>query len=147
MENEPTTTTLNGDNTDAHSQVNGGAADNLSRHSSRVGSAKSGRSKAASVREAVNIDEIDGRKPTPPIANGSPRPEQVTNGDQHPSAVAKTKPPSPVVPAFDAPNGDHHEDLNDQDDDRINSEVQAIVSLSFHREVFLKDFYLVGLYS
>lgn len=128
MENEPTSTTLNGDNTDAHSQVNG-AADNLSRHSSRAGSAKSGRSKAASIREAVNIDDIDGRRPTPPITNGSPKPDAVANGDQHASAIAKTKPPSPVVPAFDTPNGDHHEDLNDEDDDRMNSDAQAIVSV------------------
>ena len=130
MENEPTTTTLNGDNTDAHSQVNGNA-DNQSRHSSRAGSAKSGRSKATSVREAVTMDDVDGRKPTPPIGGGSPRPEIITNGDQQPSANVKAKPPTPPVAVFDTPNGDDNDDINNQDDDRINAEQQAIVSVSF----------------
>lgn len=128
MENEPTSATLNGDNTDAHSQVNGNA-DNVSRHSSRVGSAKSGRSKATSVREGVNIDDVDGRKATPPTGGRSPKPEIITNGDQHPTTNVVAKPPTPPVATFDTPNEDYNDDTVNEDDDRLNTEAQAIVSI------------------
>lgn len=126
MDNEPSAAIINGDNTDTHSQVNE-TTDNVSRHSSRVGSARSGRSKAASVREAVAIDDEENRKQSGNVASTSPKPEVTTNGDRQPSAVVRSKPQSPIVPALDTPTGDFNDDMNNQDDDGT-AEMNAIVS-------------------
>jgi len=125
MDNEPISAIINGDNTDTHSQVNE-AADNTSRHSSRVGSSRSGRSKAASVREAVAIDDLDGQKPSV-IAPTSPKPDVITNGDAQHSVLVKSKPQSPTVPVFDTPGGEYNDDLVNQDDDYLKSEIHAVV--------------------
>jgi hypothetical protein len=126
MDNEPSPAIVNGDNTDTHSQVNG-AADNASHHSSRAGSARSGRSKAASVREAIAIDDLDNRKGSAAAAT-SPKADVITNGHRQPSAVVKSKPQSPVIPVFDTPNGEFNDDLINQDDDHGKSELDVIVS-------------------
>lgn len=128
MDNEPTTATANGDNTDTHSQINGNT-DNVSRHSSRVGSARSGRSKAASVREAVTIDETENRKSSPTVP-ASPKPDVTTTSDRQPSAAVKSKPQSPAVPVLDTPTGDYNDDMINQDDDYSTAEVDAIVSVA-----------------
>lgn len=128
MENEPTTDIINGDNTDTHVQVTE-AADNLSHHSSRAGSARSGRSKAASVREATAIDEIDGRKQSP-TAVTSPKPDGIVTVERQPSATVKSKPQSPAPPVLDTPNGGYHDDAENQDDDYEKSEA-AIVRFRF----------------
>jgi hypothetical protein len=130
MDNEPIAVVTNGDNTDTHSQING-TTDNASRHSSRTGSARSGRSKAASVREAVVIDDLTERKPSATAA-GSPKPDVTTNGDRQPSTAVQAKPPSPVVPVFDSASGVYNDDLANQDDDYLQAEIEAIVSLNFH---------------
>ncbi len=127
MDNEPTSAIINGDNTDTHSQVNG-AADNVSRHSSRVGSSRSGRSKAASVREAVAIDELGDRKPSSPGPT-SPKLDGITNGDRQHSILVKSKPQSPVIPVLDTPSAEFNDELINQDDDYIRSGIEAIVSL------------------
>jgi hypothetical protein len=135
MDNEPISTLNIGDNTDTHSQVNGGA-DNASRHSSRAGSARSGRSKAASVREATAIDGAVEQKPS---ANGttSPKPNVVTNGDgQHPT-VMKSKPPSPSVPVVDTPSGEYDEMMH-QDDGLTRSETEDIVNKFLIKISFFK---------
>jgi hypothetical protein len=129
MENEPTTAVINGDATDTHSQVNE-AADNASFHSSRAGSARSGRSKAASVREATAIDDnTDGRKPSP-IAVTSPKLDGINNVERQPSAQVKPKPPSPTPPTFDTPNGDYTDETITQDDDYWKAEA-SIVGIYF----------------
>jgi hypothetical protein len=127
MDNEPTSAIINGDNTDTHSQVNE-PADNTSRHSSRVGSSRSGRSKAASVREAFAIDDLDGRKPSEIVVT-SPKPDVITNGDRQHSAVVKSKPQSPTAPVFDTHDGEYNDDLINQDDDYVKPEIHAIVRL------------------
>jgi hypothetical protein len=124
MDNEPSF--ANGDNTDTHSQVNE-VTDNASRRSSRVGSARSGRSKAASHREATAIDGSNDRKLSA-VAATSPKPNVITNGDaQHPT-VMKSKPPSPLLPLLDTPSGDYDEMMNPEDG-YAKSELEAIVSL------------------
>jgi hypothetical protein len=130
MDNEPAPPIINGDTTDTHSQA-GGIADNASRHSSRVGSARSGRSKAASIREATTIDGLNDQKP-PKAA--SPKPDALTNGDRQPSAVVKSKPasprvPVPAVPVVDTPAAEYDDEVTNQDDDFVRSESEAIVSL------------------
>jgi len=131
MDNEPTSAIINGDNTDTHSQVNG-TADNASRHSSRIGSARSGRSKAASVREAVVLDNLDDRKP-PVTAAASPRPDVTTNGDRQHSAAIRSKIPSPTVPVVDTPGDEFNDDMIDQNGDHGKSELEDIVSLFLNK--------------
>lgn len=125
MENEGNTAIANGGTTDTHSQVNG-HADNVSRHSSRVGSARSGRSKAASLREAVTLDDAEGRKQSA-VASQSPKPDVTTNGDRAPSPTLKVKPPSPAVPAHDAFDGDFQDDSIHLDDEHSQAGTEAIV--------------------
>lgn len=129
MENELTTAIVNGDHTDTHSQVNG-AADNVSHHSSRAGSVRSGRSKATSIREATAIDDLNGHKPSP-TAPASPKPNGITHGERQHSATAKSKPQSPTVPILDTPDGgDDNDDIFNQGDDYWKAEV-AIVRFHF----------------
>lgn len=130
MDNEPDSALINGDHTDTNSQT-GKKADNASRHTSRNGSAHSDRSKAASGREATNIDENAHRKPSS-IAAHSPKPDAVANGDRQVSGAVKAKPPSPkapapIVPAIDTMNGDFNDDTINQEDEFVKSELEAIV--------------------
>ena len=135
MENEPITAVINGDNTDTHSQVNGNA-DNASHHSSRAGSARSGRSKAASVREATAIDDTNERKPSPTVP-ASPKAVAPTNGERQPSATVK--PQSPTVPIVDTPNVDDMDDMMNQGEDTWKDE-EAVVRFNFSRRKSFEDF-------
>jgi len=125
MENEPSSAVVNGDNTDTQSQANG-QTDNVSRHSSRVGSARSGRSKAASIREAVALDEVDGRQQSATAAAQSPKPDAPTDGDRVPSPTLKFE-PTPVVAAADEFQEDEVNPVDD-DDDRYQAALNEIVS-------------------
>ena len=117
---------MNGDKTDTHSQT-GGAADNASKHSSRIGSVRSVRSKAASIREGSVLDGQGDRK-SPSTAARSPKPGVVTNGDRLSSAIVKSKPPSPTVPVVDTPNDENTGETTDQDGGDVKSEIESIVS-------------------
>jgi hypothetical protein len=134
MENEPITAVINGDNTDTHSQVNG-AADNASHHSSRAGSARSGGSKAASVREATAIDDANERKPSPTVP-ASPKAVAATNGERQPSATVKSKPQSPVVPIVDTPNVDDNDDMMNQEEDPWKAEAAIVRSDFLMKKIF-----------
>ncbi|CAF1063283.1 unnamed protein product [Rotaria sordida] len=124
MDNEATTVINNGDNTDTNLPANI-PTDNGSRRSSRVGSARSGRSKAASVREAPAVDGSNERKTS---ANGvtSPKPDVITNGDRQHSAVVNSKPASPIVPIVDTPSGEFDDDNMNQEDGHVKSEIESI---------------------
>jgi len=126
MDNEPTSAHINGDKTDTHSQ-SGGAADNASKHSSRMGSVRSVRSKAASIREATTLDGPADRKSSAATAR-SQKPAVVTNGDRHPSAVVKSKPPSPTVPVLDQPTDENNDETINQDGGYVKSEIESIVN-------------------
>lgn len=128
MDHESPSANINGDKTDTHSQA-GGAADNASRHSSRsrVGSVRSVRSKAASVREATALDGPADRA-SPGAAARLPKPAVATNGDRHPSAAVQNKPPSPTVPVPEQPNEEANDETMNQDDSNVKSEIESIVS-------------------
>ena len=130
MDNEATSTIIPTDQTDTQSQ-SGKKTDNASRHSSRVGSARSERSKATSGREATTIDDTN-RKGSG--AAQSPKP----NGERQGSpTLLKSKPPSPTIPTIapgalvDTSNGDFNDDLNIQDEVDNNAEIEAIVRETF----------------
>ena len=129
MDNEPTSEVVNADNIDTDLPVNVNSnTDNISRHSSRLGSARSGRSKAQSVREATAIDGSEDQKSSGTAAT-PPNPEITTNGDRHLSAVVKSKRSSPVVPVFDTPSGEYDDDGANQDEPYVKSDIEYIVSL------------------
>lgn len=143
MENEPNATIINADNTtDTHLQPNG-VADNVSRHSSRVGSARSGRSKATSLREATAIDGATERK-TSGSVRGSPKPDATISAERVASALAKSKPGSPAIPIIDTPSGEFDDDGVNQESGRIRPEIEAIVisSIKILLSIFLNDNYL-----
>lgn len=127
MDNEPDSATQNTDNGDTNLTVNA-QAENASRHSSRAGSARSGRSKAISLREATAIDGAQERKASG-SSTKSTKPVEATNGEQQPSATVKSKPPTPVVPIIDTPSGEYDDDMMNGDAGHGKSEIDSVVSL------------------